>query len=268
MENLDNPNEIFNQKHPQLRYYVINLPQCSDRKERLLHRLDYHKIIDKTKFITGLDKNSPLLNWFEAGVIHPYTSTREEHACFLSHIKALRAFVDDPDAKEAIILEDDAMFHNNFIKQLDYVLDWTSGVNLIMLCFLANTWEGTRKVTEEKIEDFPEFYTIGPKIFGAQGYWLSKDYAEVCLSRLDRPLRHISEKFITSELITRLSGGYFVKPPLLIEEGVYSTLRKEKYLDIQRKYFDTFGIDNYTAAEPVEIKSIWKPIGFNPIDSN
>lgn len=256
-----------------IHYYVINLPRCSDRKERILHRLHHHKIADLTSFIDAVDRDSPLLDWFEDGLLFPYRSTRAEHACFLSHIKALRAFVADPHAEEAIILEDDAMLHNDFNERLEYVLTRKGDAEMLMLCFLAASWEGVKKIQEEEllpaspIPNPPDFFSIAPKIFGAVGYWISKDYAHLCLARLDRSLRQISETFVTSELITRLSNGYFISPPLIIEEAIYSTLRQGNDLDVHRKFFSHFGLENYSSAEREDIKNLWKPIGYNPLDT-
>lgn len=259
-----------------LHYYVINLPRCTDRKERILHRLHHHNIADVTTFIDAVDRESPLLDWFQDGIDPgcPYKSSRSEHACFLSHIKALRAFVADPNAEEAIILEDDAMFHNDFQRRLDYVLTRKGDAEMVMLCFLAASWEGVKKIPDEELspaphlDNPPEFFSIAPKIFGAVGYWISKSYAHLCLARLDRSLRHISENFVTSELITRLSNGYFVSPPLIIEEAVYSTLRQGNDLNVHRTFFSNFGLQNYSSAEKEDIKNLWKPIGYNPLDQS
>jgi GR25 family glycosyltransferase involved in LPS biosynthesis len=252
-----------------LRYYVINLPQCQDRKERLERRLRHHGLLEKSLFIEAIHKDSPLLDWFQEGIIPGYyRSSRSEHACFLSHLKALRAFVDDPHATEAIILEDDAMFHNNFLERLEYVLEKKGSAPLLMLCFIAASWKDVKKVViPNGDESRPSFYTITPKIFGAQAYWISKDYARLSLKRLDRRLRYLGENFVTSELITRLSQGYFVSPPLVIEEGVYSTLRQGNDLDIHRRFFSSFGLENYLGAEEEDIKSQWKPTGYNPLTS-
>ena len=260
-------------KH-KLRYYVINLPRCTDRKERILRRLHHHKIVDVTTFVDAVDRESPLLDWFEDGLLYPYRSTRPEHACFLSHIKALRAFVADPNVEEAIILEDDAMLHNDFQNRLDYVLARKGNAEIVMLCFLAASWDGVKKITDEElspgssIDNPPEFFGIAPKIFGAVGYWINKEYAYLCLARLDKSLRQISETFVTSELITRLSNGYFVSPPLIIEEAVYSTLRQGNDLDVHRKFFSHFGLENYSSAEERDIKDLWKPVGYNPLIQN
>lgn len=244
-----------------LHYYVINLPRCTDRKERLTSRLQHHGLLDQATFIQAIDKDSPILNWFEQGCVTNYTSTRPEHACFLSHIKALRTFVLDKDVDEAIILEDDAMLHNNFQQRLDLVLKEKKNVPLIMLCFLAASWDGVNKLNTVTTETGDiSFFSITPKIYGAQGYWINKEYARLCLTRLDKSLRLIPEPFVTSELITRQSNGNFISPPLLIEEGVYSTLRQGNDLNVHRGFFSSFGLDNYTAADG-DIKAIWQPVG-------
>ena len=186
--------------------------------------------------------------------------------------QSITIFVADPKVEEAIILEDDAMLHNDFQSRLDYVLARKGNPEMVMLCYLAASWDGVKKITDEElspgsfINDPPEFFSITPKIFGAQGYWISKAYAHLCLARLDRSLRQINETFVTSELITRLSNGYFVSPPLIIEEAVYSTLRQGNDLDVHRKFYSHFGLENYSSAEEDDIKNLWKPIGYNPLD--
>lgn len=256
--------------HPKRHYYVINLPKCQDRKERITKRLKHHGVYDQTTFIEAVDKESGLLDWFQDGLTYSFISTRPEHACFLSHLKAIRTFALDPNVDEAIILEDDAMLHNNFKERLEYVLARRGEAPLLMLFFLAAAWDGVQKapsdITGTEIPSPPHLFTIQEKIYGAVGYWMTKDYAWQCLSRLDRPLRYFGELFVTSELITRLSGGYFVSPPLIVEEAVYSTLRQGNDLNVHRDYCAAFGYENYSAADEGDIKAIWKPLGYNPLN--
>lgn len=242
-----------------LHYYVINLARCGDRKERITRRLKHHGLLDRTKFIEAFDKTSPYLEWFETGNYLPKTSCRAEHACFLSHIKALRAFVKD-DVPEGIILEDDAMPRNDFPQVMNSILEGLGSrkPNLLMLCHLVAAWDGIKQVD---VIDKYHVSTISPRVFGAQAYWITREYAQLCLQRLDKSLRNIPDNFVTSELITRMSNGYFITPPLVVEEGVYSTLRVGGDLNVHRNYFSSFGLENYTIAEEGEIKTLWQPVG-------
>lgn len=253
-----------------LHFYVINLPKCQDRKERMIKRLTHHNFLDKTTFIEAIDQNSPLVEWIQTGVSVPFTSRKCEHACFLSHLKALRAFVSNPDVDEAIILEDDVMFHNDFENRLSLVLNSRNGAELIMLCYLnfANDYRVCHKIYNPSEPDKPlSLCTIIEYIFGAQAYWITKKYAAEILVKLDQNIGHLGETFVTSELITRLSGGYFVAPPLAIEDTVYSTLRMNDEINRHREFFRNFGMENYNKGDDVDPREIWKPVGYNPLTS-
>lgn len=253
-----------------LHCYVINLPKCQDRKERMINRLTYHKLLDKTTFIEAIDQHSPLVDWIQTGVSVPLTSRKCEHACFLSHLKALKAFVANDDVDEAIILEDDAMLHNEFEDRLSLVIDNCKGANLIMLCFLAfiDRYPILRIIDNPSEPDKTlAMFRIGEYIFGAQAYWITKKYAAEILVKLNQNIGNLGEKFVTSELITRLSGGYFIAPPLAIEDTVYSTLRMNDEITRHRDFFRNFGMENYNKGDDIDPREIWKPVGYNPLTS-
>lgn len=248
-------------------YYVINLPHSEDRKERITRRLEYHNILNKTTFISAIDgkEKSELMAWFEQGSTHK-KSTRPEHACFLSHLKALRSFLSS-DQQEAIILEDDAVLCNNFTSRLNNVLQVKQKLEvqpkLILLCYLISSWEGVKCLTgsnnNTQLEDPEEerLCNITRSTYGGVAYWITRDYAQRCLNSLDKPLRLIPEDFVTSELITRMSGGCFATPPLVIEESVYSTLRKGNDLNVHRKFFSGFGLNNYSQGDGMSVQNLW-----------
>lgn len=245
------------------RYYVIGLAACADRRSRLVRRLVHHGLMDRTTFLDAIPVASPVIDWFESGVATgDKRSNRGEHACFLTHLKALRAFVDS-GASSGIILEDDAMLRNDFSSRLESIHPWMD-LPLIMLTYMTSTWTGISKIhptVAPSNHTSSEMFTITPTVFGAVGYWIRRDYAQTCLDRLDRPLRFISDPFVTSELITRLSGGGFVSPPLVIEEAVYSTLRQGNDLQVHRRYFSHFGFDNYSAGDDHDVTKLWVELG-------
>lgn len=243
--------------HPGLKYYVVNLPRCTDRKERISKRLSYHGILDKTTFVDAIDKSSPLIDWFEKSAGPVYVSTRAEHACFLSHLKAIKTFLNDPNSTEGIIFEDDAMPHNNFIEKLNYILEIKRDAPLVMLCSYISGTQGMREIRLGNDNNI-KFFTIGPMTYGCQAYWISKKYAQECVNKFDRPLRYISHPRITSEIITQHSLGFGFFPLLVIEEAVYSNIQPEGQMESHRKYYKQFGIQNYSIAEDLDISLLWE----------
>ena len=243
-----------------LKYYVINLPKSTDRRERFTKRLVHHKIIDQSVFIEAVDKSSPLIDWFEQGCSFERQSTRPEHACFLSHLKAIRTFLLDPEATQAVIFEDDAMLHNDFKEKLNYVLTHKAGLPLIMLCFF---FCGPTGVQILPLGDDPNrrFLTVGPLIYGTQSYWISKQYAAECIQKLDKPLLHLPFNRITSEIITQLSRGAYISPPIVIEESINSNIQPDGQMSNHRNYYSQFGIENYNASDDINIRDLWDDDG-------
>ena len=235
-----------------MKLFVINLESGSDRRERITKRLEFHGVLRDTTFVNAYTPHDPLVKSYSAGC--DKRSEIQEHACFLSHLKALRTFVDSKEL-QGVILEDDAMLHNYFFARFHRVQKYIErGIQLIMLCHINRTWDGL--TLRENIGDL-SVYDIAETTFGAQAYWITREYALLCLSKLDKPIRDIPERFVTSELITRMSNGIFLNPPLVVEEAVYSNLRRGDDLNIHRRYMGYYDYENYSNAEEIPIKELW-----------
>ena|SRR5437868_8461939 len=208
--------------------YVVSLPQAQARRDRLTARLQHHNLDKQTIWVDAIYKTSPLIDWINLGA--PQRERRGEWGCFLSHLKAIRQFVASDNAT-AIILEDDAMLHNDFSKMFSQLMQENpAGNELIMLCTFNMNPANAQPVA-------PHLYTIHDLSMGAQGYWLTRQYAARCLEMFDRAPHLISNPWVTSELITITSGGLFAEPPLIIEEAVHSYLQLGDCLQYHRDYF-------------------------------
>lgn len=247
-----------------MKIFVLSLTNCKDRKERIITRLKYHNLLEETTFVEAVSPNSQELKDFEKDNTIPRISNRLEHCCFLSHIKGLRAFVESGKEK-GMIFEDDAMPHNNFSKLLKEILEvWdklpyviindTAGkVNLILTSPYVNSWDNVRLLNNN-----PQICSMTSRIFGTVSYIITREWAQECLSRFDKPLKDLPDERITSEVVPILARGAFCIPPLVIEESIYSIVQSKDQLNNHRKYFSNFGIENYLAAEEEDVRKKWK----------
>lgn len=194
-------------------------------------------------FVDAVDavRDKALIDRIRDGVVGraDYPLKDAEVACFLSHLKALRTFVDSCDDEQALILEDDVMFHKNF-DQIFSSLE-IPYMNVVMLSHYVSSYKG--------VEAFNEQYnTIGPEVYGCYAYIILRDYALELLHRYEGKKfseLHEADGRYTSEHITRFSGGVYLKQPLFIEESLDTHIQHAQSIQWHRNYFSQFGFENY-----------------------
>merc|ERR1711924_79421 len=86
----------------------LNLDKDSHRKKHMEDRFEYWKVIEHTR-ISGFDGREGDVTEYLTGTI-PERMSREEIACCLSHLQAVKYFIEQTDYDKIIIMEDDVDF--------------------------------------------------------------------------------------------------------------------------------------------------------------
>ena len=172
---------------------------------------------------------------------HPpqsYPIKDAEVACFLSHLKALRALVQS-GLESGIVIEDDVALILDFHRRWQEIRTQLPSTNLVMLTAYVSGREG--------VHDFGCYKTIGPRVYGAQCYWITRRYAREILEQYDKPMRDIvcPDPRITSEHITRFSGGIFLTTPLAIEDADDTFIQEPHSIEWHRSYYGQWPRQNY-----------------------
>lgn len=216
---------------------VINLPQSTDRKERMSKRLEYYGI--EPFFVSAIDKSSRLIDWYMLNqeVIPRWKeSNRAETACYLSHLKAIRTGVQEfPEADYYLILEDDALFRDDFFKMIPH---WIKH-NLDIICLSGQNFkEGLSKNT--MTTGLSWYHREAWGTWSAIGYFISRQYAYQALLTFDRPFRYLPYPRLVSETIHRYAPcAVYTDETYLLEDGYNSTLRGRVELLSHRKWFES-----------------------------
>ena len=89
--------------------YVINLPRRTDRREHMEHLFKHYDITNYT-FIDAFDGKDDLTNYIDSKSSYSKSVRKEEIATTMSHIKAIKHWLDSSDTEYAIFCEDDLSF--------------------------------------------------------------------------------------------------------------------------------------------------------------
>lgn len=219
--------------------YCINLKSREDRKFRMENRFKYRDL--KFKFVEAVNKNSSILNYYDEDIMNKLDinggcSMRATVACFASHLKAIRTFLESNE-DEALICEDDVIPHNNFSEKfLEVRKCFPNNCSLVSFSYFPCDNAKYVKISET-------LYSMGlNNIWGTQLYWISKRYALACLKLYDKPGFGIDEKLKTSEIILQRSNGCVVIPMLAIEDCIDSDIRDDAN---SFSHIINFGNENY-----------------------
>ena len=232
--------------------FCVNLVSSSRRRERMVTRFEHHKLLPQVTFIGAVTKDDPILDFYHTD--YPIDTTSNllmcSSACFISHLRAVRAFYDLPsNVTHAIICEDDILLDNEFKYRLREVLDNVpQDAPLVSLSYMMNSWDGTTcSGVDPQLKNIFKFN--GERIWGAQMYLISRDYAKEVL-KLYEGVPYVSQPYElhSSEIIIRASNGYLCKPPLAIEDGIDSD-RAPGDLPYHHNHFAFWGYENYNSTE-------------------
>jgi len=226
--------------------YCINLPQSEDRRERMTRRFDELGLLERVQFIRAIERSSPLVDQHmeRAAIDWVPDRRRSEIACLLSHLRALDTYLKEtsPATGSAIIFEDDVLLHREWHAQLHRLLE-----NLpdeALLCSLGYevvSWEGFDWAGRDP--DRMNLMLMNPRsLWGAHAYWTSREHAQ---ESLDHYEEIFDDPRILSEFIVKWPGAYVSFPPLVIEDGMPSTIRTESEMGVHRMIHHGWGVGNY-----------------------
>lgn len=148
-----------------------------------------------------------------------YNNAKDDHtrrilSCILNHLSIISYYYHLPSSNPYIIVcEDDVMIHQNWNKNISYVIDQMNQFNLdivLLGCLLP------RKHL------LPGFYEYDSQLWGTQMYIISREYAKQLLDRFCNPNQINIEgiTFAADWIITKLaSKKAYIYPLLAIEEG-------------------------------------------------
>lgn len=238
--------------------FCINLRDSTDRRKRMEHRFKVAGLENKVTFINAIRRDSPLIEYYHNLVIQQYPDTRKwrsEMACFASHLKAIRTFLEE-GGEEALICEDDIMLRNDFVNLWPaYRQNFPDNCPLVTFSYMIEKWEGYHFTG--KNPNLKNILTLDPKnTWGAQLYWISKDWAIKALLAYDKPYRFLNCQH-TSEVILRYSNGYLAYPPMAIEEGIDSE-RAPEDMPFHHNHFGQWGYKNFNLGEIEDISPLAK----------
>lgn len=222
----------------------------SPRRDRMKTRFEELKL--NYEFVPAVSPDSSIVEYYTSKCHNWYITDwenidqynidlfKKDAACYAAHMGALRTVVES-GLPYAIICEDDIVFHRNLKTYIHQILDLKELPNLISFCYMISDLNMAMTIHPEmwELRSFDPYNT-----WGAQMYFITREYATWYLGKYDHPFRHK----ITSEFIIQRSDGYLHCPPLALEEGVDSE-RKEEDLPFHHYHFGVWPSQNY--LEPV-----------------
>jgi len=235
-------------------FYIINLPYRKDRRTNITKRMEKYNL--SYEFIQAETKESSLTKYYSWNSDHLNNmgkgyNREAEFACFASHLKAIRKFVDSGNSY-GIIMEDDVTLREGFNEILSTILNNISDAPLVLLCVSNRKpyLECDTKHGKPKDNCVHLIKMDWKECWGALGYIISKEYALKVLGLYDKPFNRIDPTLlriknrVTSELITMNSQGYYTYPPLVLEELSLSDINN-KNPKHHEKLFEWCVFENY-----------------------
>lgn len=177
-----------------INFYAINLKRDEKRRESLERQFEKSGEIAKLNIIEAIDaKTSETVeeiynNKQDEIIVRNITMMSQgEIACFLSHQKALRAFLETNET-HAIIVEDDIFLGDEFWQNLPEIFNWCKKHEACFLNFLPagrRFKNGNVTKLHYKIERLSNFSVVQPFLFpaGAVCYLVSRSVAELLLAQ-------------------------------------------------------------------------------------
>eukprot|EP00871_Galdieria_phlegrea_P005421 jgi/Galph1/5880/GphlegSOOS_G4438.1 len=244
-----------------VKFFVIATETRHASVESELKRVGANYLI-----VEAIPVNSVLVEWFSWHVVpieDPINETevggfkgrpgKSIIASFLSHLKALKLFIDDEENVAAVICEDDVRFLcdiNQFWTKIEAALQQTNTSDVVRLSYLDSLHPSP----------YHESIILSDGTFsGAQMYMLSRNFAKHAVDTLDHPVRLLQNPSlsITSEI--HLNKAYmetvviqpkprdphvaFVHPPLAVEDAnLTSTIGNSPHWQV----FEKYGFQNYS----------------------
>ena len=255
------PNVISSMKLYDIPILCLNMKQSIDRKNRMNERFQLKGLSKNVTFVEAVEAESSLVDYYLANlsiedVKEIYSSNsqgRKDAACFATHMKAIRTFLEMVDKNGCIICEDDILFHNDFETMYSEVMA-NLPENAPLISF---AWMISDSIDQTFVGINPEknnLWNIDPDVtWGAQCYYINTGYALNVLMHLDQSFITLMEEHernkMTSEIIIQLSDGYMVSHPLVIEDCIDSD-RAPQDIPFHVRHWCHWNYDNYLQSDP------------------
>lgn len=152
----------------------------------------------------------------------PITIFESEGSCMEGHLGAISQFYQS-GKPYGIICEDDIYIHKDFANRLSQILfDFKEmSLDVLLLGYLITCRLERYYVNYPlKLDRGTYFYTDYPKkLWGAQMYMITRDYAEQVLKNMSSPEKVSPDLFISDWIITKYGKRALIYPMLAVEEG-------------------------------------------------
>ena len=232
-----------------LPFFCIHVRTAEDRRSHM--EVQFQKIYAQAH-VTFIDALTPdaaeVMDHYGVGFPSNAPHSAAMVACFASHLKALRAFVEETTDPYAIICEDDICFRRDFAAAFERV--WNNmpkDCPLVALSYWHERDEMT-PMTWAGLE--PSRQNLAPlgDTAGALLYLISRSWATEALQRFDRPFKDVQAPMRTSEAITLASRGLLAHPLLAIERPINTSLINPTdpgHIAKHIRFFQRWGHDNF-----------------------
>jgi glycosyl transferase, family 25 len=217
--------------------YIINLDRATERWEAVQNSLKGTSIqVERVPAVDGAT----------LGVKHPDYSERSyrfrngratnpmEVGCYLSHVKAIKAFLQSGE-KYGMICEDDIVAVPNLDQVLEQALEMRSAWNVLRLTGLT---EG-RPIRIGRLGDGHSLYRSLGRLKGAGAYVLDRKAAMI-FSKCLLPMRLPYDHAIDREWFYGLRAAYILPFPISQTEGNFpSQIQKQskpKFSSVRRSF--------------------------------
>jgi GR25 family glycosyltransferase involved in LPS biosynthesis len=219
--------------------FIVNLAHRTDRRAAMESQLQRHSAAlgrpIPRQYIEAIDKEAHKVlvdfYWFNDTRSQAINSSPGARACFLSHIRALRQFATLSSDASAIIAEDDAQFHRDFVPRVEAAIAAHPEASVILFSSYIQSqpdWPA--------IDAANTLFLMANTVWSTMTYYITRTYAKQIIAKFDRPLRfaplpgHMHG--LTSEVITQGAPvGYFVWPSLVVDQGVCAANSKSNIDD-------------------------------------
>ena len=220
---------------------IINRPEDTTRLDNMIGRMNFHYLSEFVHIIPADDNNDEFRN-FISGVEHTFDTRQiKVIGSLLSHLKAMKYFIEESSCDECLILEDDAMLLKDFRSKLAEILKSkpTKHQCILLSPYLTHGLEYKERVSDYLFNHYTE------TIFGASSYWITKDFARKALERYYKPLREWDnfKPCFTSETLINNIGAYVAYPALGVEECVDTNLQCSMYG--KKGYWEQYVYENF-----------------------
>lgn len=229
---------------------IINLKTYPDRLIRLQQRLDFHGL--KNIHVMHPNLEDPrFLDFIKASDSQSdVPGSKPVLNCLFAHLEAYRYFLSTGTTR-CLIMEDDAMLHNDFCSKLNTILSSKpkSAKSILLSPYFVELLNYDRRIT-------PDLYVMAPTTYSMTCYYVERDFALYSYDIYGHPLREYPSSWIkdlkSEILLIKTVGAVLVYPPLAVEECLDSKLN-DRYLQGKKKYWSFYGYENYSSAENITL---------------